>query len=136
VWNGGAARAFLTNRRAVPPLPDRQRVVRALTVFGEDDADAPPRTLHLSACTRRTMIGMMAVPNGRCLTVLLTPAEDQIAVCRIAVSDTSGWWDVRIKIDDPTVALTHGADWHRAERLCSMLASIWAAFHTELSARR
>jgi hypothetical protein len=81
------------------------------------------------------MIGMVAVPNERCLTVLVTPAPDQIALCRIAVSDTSGW-DVRLEIDDRTVALTYCVHWHRVERLCSILASIWAASHTELSARR
>jgi hypothetical protein len=81
------------------------------------------------------MIRMTAVPNERCLTVLLTPAEDRIARCRIAVSDTSGW-DVRLEIDGRTVALTHCADWHRVERHCSTLASIWAASHTEPPASR
>ena len=81
------------------------------------------------------MIRMMAVPNERCLTVLLTPAEDQIVRCRIAVSDTSGW-DVRLEIDGRTVALTHCPDWHHVERLCSTLVSLWRASHTELPASR
>ena len=78
---------------------------------------------------------MMAVPNERCLTVLLTPAGDRHACCRIAVSETSGW-DVRVEIDGGTVALMHRTDWHHVERLCSTLTRIWAASHTELPASR
>ena len=81
------------------------------------------------------MIRMTAVPNKRCLTVLLTPAEDQIAQCRIAVSDASGW-DVRLEVVGRTVAVTHCKDWHHAERRCSMLARLWRASHTELPASR
>jgi hypothetical protein len=80
------------------------------------------------------MIRMIAVPNERYLTVLLTPAGDRHACCRIAVSETSGW-DVRVEIDGRTVALRHCTDGHHMERLCSMLARIWAA-HTELPASR
>jgi hypothetical protein len=81
------------------------------------------------------MIRMMAVPSERCLTVLLTPAGDQVARCRITLSDSSGW-NVRLEIDDRTVALTRDADWRHVERLCSMLARIWAACHTEPPASR
>jgi hypothetical protein len=108
--------------------------VSGLTVFRESDAHASPRSGRLPARTLRTVIRMMAVPNERCLTVLLTPAEDQIARCRIAVSDTSGW-DVRLEIDGRTVALTHCTDWHHVERLCSTLARTWAS-HTEPPASR
>ena len=81
------------------------------------------------------MILMMAVPNERCLTVLLMPAEDQIAQCRIAVSEISGW-DVHLEVDGRTVAVTHCADWHRVERLCSTLVRLWRASHTEPPASR
>jgi len=81
------------------------------------------------------MIRMTAVPNERCLTVLLTPPGDEVAQCRIAISDTSGW-EVRLEIDGGTVALTHCSDWHHVERLCSTLARIWAASHTERPASR
>ena len=106
-----------------------------LTVFGENDSHGPPRARGLRARTLRTMIRMMAVPNERCLTVLLTPAGDRHACCRIAVSETSGW-DVRVEIDGGTVALMHRTDWHHVERLCSTLTRIWAASHTELPASR
>jgi hypothetical protein len=123
------------DRWTVHPRIERQCVVTRLTVFREIAAGAAPRTPRLSARTLRTMIRMVAVPNERCLTVLLTPAGDQVARCRIALSDTSGW-NVRLEIDDRTVALTRCADWHHVERLCSTLARIWAASHTELPASR
>lgn len=93
-----------------------------------------PNTHRLSAPTLRTMIRVTAVPNERCLTVLLTPAKDQIAQCRIALSDIAGW-DVRLEVDGRTVALMHCADWHHVERLCSTLVR-WRTSHTELPASR
>jgi len=109
--------------------------VTELTVFREIAACAAPRTLRRPARTLRMMIHMMAVPNERCLTVLLTPPGDEVAQCRIAISNTSGW-EVRLEIDGGTVALTHCTDWHHVERLCSTLARIWAASHTERPASR
>src|SRR5262245_32013807 len=134
VRNDGAARPFLTNRWTVRSCTDRQRVVSRLTVFGENDARGPPRDRGLEARTLRVMIRMMAVPNERCLTVLLTPVEDRQACCRIAVSEISGW-DVHVEIDGRTVALMHCTDWHHVERLCSTYA-LWAASHTEPPASR
>ena len=135
VRNDGAARPFLTNRWTVRSCTDRQRVVSRLTVFGENDLHGPPRAHGLQARTLRTMIRIMAVPNERCLTVLLTPAEARHACCRIAVSEISGW-DVRVEIGGRTVALMHCTDWHHVERLCSTRARIWAASHTEPPASR
>ena len=106
-----------------------------LTVFGENGADRLPYAHPLSAHTLRIMIRMTAVPNEVRLAVRLTPAEDQIAQCRIAVSDIAGW-DVRLEVDGRTVAVTHCADWHRAERLCSTPAKLRRAPHTELPASR
>ena len=80
------------------------------------------------------MIGIMAVLIERSLTVPLMPAGGHTARCRVAVSDKRGW-DVRLEIDERVVALTHCADWHHVERLCSTLSRIWAS-HTEPSARR
>jgi hypothetical protein len=109
--------------------------VSQLTVFREIAARALAGRRRLPVRTLRSMIRMTAVPNERCLTVLLTPAGGQDARCRIVVSGTSGW-DVRLEVDGRTVALTHCPDWHHVERRCSTLARIWAASHTERPASR
>ena len=132
--NAGATRSFPGSDGAVAPSTERQRVVRRLTVFRENDALATEADGPLSAWTVRRTIGIMAVPIERSLTVPLMPADGHTARCRIAVSDSSGW-DVRLEIDECVVALTHCGDWHHVERLCSMLSRIWAS-HTEPSARR
>src|SRR5262245_1968336 len=123
--------------RPSPRLTDTPCVVSRLTVFRDNDANAPPRTPGLSAETLRIMIQQMAVPNERCLIVPLGADRDQdrLVRCCIAVSDAAGW-DVRLEINDRVVALTHCGDWHHVERLCATLRSIWAAPHTEPSARR
>jgi hypothetical protein len=106
-----------------------------LTVFGENGPRGSPRAHPLSAPTLRIMIRMTAVPYERCLTVLLTLAEDQIAQCRIDVPAVSGW-AVRLEVDGRTVAVIHCADWHHVERRCSTLARLWRDTHTELAASR
>ena len=116
------------------PFTERQHVVRQLTVCRENDALAKAAHGPLSARTVPPMIGIMAVLIERSLTVPLMPAGGHTARCRIAVSDSRGW-EVRLEIDERVVALTHCADWHHVERLCSTMSRIWAS-HTEPSARR
>jgi hypothetical protein len=109
--------------------------VSELTVFGENGAEILPRIDHLWARTLRITIRMTAVPNTRYLTVLLTAADNPIAQCRSARSDTSGS-DVRLEVDARTVALMYSADWRHVERLCSTRARFCSARHTELLASR
>jgi hypothetical protein len=71
--------------------------------------------------------------NG--LMIALAPEQNRPTCCRVILGEAGGW-DVRFEMDDRVVSVTHCADWHRVERICFELSSVWADAHTESAARR
>jgi len=77
----------------------------------------------------------MAAPPHSCLTFELAPDGKHPTCCRVVFAETGGW-DVCLEVDGHVVSFTHCEDWHRVERICAEIYSVWADTHTKSSARR
>ena len=80
-------------------------------------------------------VASMAVLPKRGLTIELAPDANRPTCCRVVLAKTGGW-DVCLEVDGHVVSFTHCEDWHRVERMCAEIYSVWTDTHTESSARR